>query len=349
MVQLNHDLFKDISSEEKLYVFDLFHDLNEGIVLALLNHMIKKFTPIELTALIEKLDYLKASLDLPQIKLDGSKGYLKGTGVQTMNFFSIFSFINIKFLNNDPIYEQYIILRKIVNFLINPVVNISDLDQFDKDVSDYLKLHISNGLSVTPKTHHLIHYSEIIREFGPLIYYSTLRFERLHQIGKLRVINSRNKKNLSYSIIKAYVYNINEKTSPPTAEVLINKDLIKDEFFDFFQFIDQSKDLKLIKSITFKNFKIKTGNYYLYKNGDCTPLNYPLFFYVESVIKQETTKILGYLVEVDHFDRNKYAYFLKESLAAKELDKLPYYKKLNFVKSLKISFNFFIVFYFRKL
>lgn len=123
--------FLKIFYQKTNFVFDLFHDLNEEVVL---NHMTKKFTPIELSASIEKLNYLKPSIDLRQIKLDGSKaslgpkGYLKRNWCSNNEFFSIFSFINTKFLSSDSIYQQYIILRKIVNFLMNPVVNTSNLD-----------------------------------------------------------------------------------------------------------------------------------------------------------------------------------------------------------------------------
>ena len=108
-----------------------------------------------------------------------------------MNFFICYPFFNTKLTASSMLYQQYLLLRKIVNFLMSPAISTSELPEFERGADTYIKLNDETGQSLTPKIHHLKHYGMLIREFGPLINYSTLRFERAHQIGKNAIANPR--------------------------------------------------------------------------------------------------------------------------------------------------------------
>lgn len=251
-----------------------------------------------------------------------------------MNFFIIFPFINIKLQGSSQIYQQYLCLRKIVNFVMDVKVRVDELKQFDEDVEEYLRLTRLNNIPFTLKTHHLTHYSMLMKEYGPLIYYSTLRFERYHQVGKNAIESSRNRRNLAKSIATAYSYKI-DKTCSPSVEILIKKNNISEKIdTEFLPFIDQNSDILLLESTVLDKIKVKTKNYYVYKKNNEFEYNYPIFFYVDLIIKQSNiTKVLGFLVDVECFDRNKYSFKLKDSDIVKVLDlgKLPHYKKLNYI------------------
>lgn len=195
-----------------------------------------------------------------------------------MNFFIIFSFINIKLLGSSQIYQQYLCLRKIVNFIMDVKIRVNELEQFDEDVKEYLRLNDLNRIPFTLKTHHFIHYSMLMREYGPLIYYSTLRFERYHQVGKNAIESSRNRRNLAKSIANAYSFKT-VKNDSICSEFLIKKNNISSQIeAQFLSFIDQNVDIILLDFTVIDKVKVKAKNYYLYKKNNQFEYNYPIFF-----------------------------------------------------------------------
>lgn len=215
-------------------------------------------------------------------------------------------------------------------------VDVNLLDEFDNDVKEYIRLNQQSGQSLTPKIHHLTHYSQLMKIFGPLKNYSCLRFERVNQRAKRSVMSSRNKKNLPFQIAKAYL-------KSPTfffenrgnVEVTIEKENINDEISSIYsQFIDKSKELILVERFEMNRRTIKTDKVYLMKEADDSSFNYPIFFYVEHIVKSDNNyKILGNFIQSISFDKKKYSYSIRFSENDAELTdfNFKHYKHLDLV------------------
>jgi hypothetical protein len=57
---------------------------------------------------------------------------------------------------------------------------------------------------IFPKLHHLTHYPEMIKQYGPLILFSSLPFERKHQFFKQWARIMRNSINPAYSLAERH-------------------------------------------------------------------------------------------------------------------------------------------------
>lgn len=252
-----------------------------------------------------------------------------------MNFFLYFPFYNTKLATSNQFYEQYLKLRAIVNFLMSHTVNLNQLEEFEGVVERYIELSRSNGLSFTLKLHHLQHYRKLITDFGPLANFSTLKFERYHQVGKKAAARSNSKINLPFQIARAYCKSSVNTSDEPEAGLLICKDNIRFEMADeFLSFIDLSADLLLLDFTTFGKAKIESGSFYLVSETDQTEQKLPVFFYVDCIVKQDgQTQILGYFVSADSFVRDMYSYLVQFSSGPSKLDlSLKFFKKLELLE-----------------
>ena len=133
---------------------------------------------------------------------------------------------------------------------------------------------------MTPKIHHLEHYSLLIREFGPLINYSTLRFERAHQIGKNSIAISRCSQNIPFQIAIAYSKSMANKLEKRVHdEMTITPEFIEHLFpAEFVRFVNQDEQQTLLGSTLDEDSKIQAGHLYLAESTYHSQFRYPVFF-----------------------------------------------------------------------
>ena len=83
-------------------------------------------------------------------------------------------------------------LRKIVNVCLSTKIYEIDIDEFEADCRKFNhQFSRIFRFGNTPfKVHHLLHYA--IWSFGPLFFYSTIRYERVHQLMKRLIRESQN-------------------------------------------------------------------------------------------------------------------------------------------------------------
>ena len=100
-------------------------------------------------------------------------------------------------------FSLYTGLRKILNQISSPLVNLEKLDDFQEEIKQFLILFKQTfpGILMTYKMHYLLHYPEAMRRFGPLWRMCTLRFERKHQLSKRQLRTSHNRKAVSKSVM----------------------------------------------------------------------------------------------------------------------------------------------------
>lgn len=217
-------------------------------------------------------------------------------------------------------------------------VDLRELPVLSDDTKELYRLLKLNNLNYTLKYDHIVHYPQLIREFGPLYNYNTLRFERAHQVEKGSLRASRNTKNIAFSVGKSYC-KITDKIISSKNEETVLKDNNSVEIDSIYhQFIDLNSDLDLIEETYVEKTKLQIGSYYIYEWKDQNRNNLPTFFYIVIIIKQnDSIKILGHIVLVDKFNSKFYSYKISNQDSRWNQvivlnRKIPYYRKLNYIQ-----------------
>ena len=105
-------------------------------------------------------------------------------------------------------FQLYATYKTICLISFSTIITTEQISELSANISNLfrLALEIDHEFKITPKLHHLTHYPDLIRMFGPLIQFSTLSFERKHQYFKkwAKLIN--NTINPSYSLANRHQY-----------------------------------------------------------------------------------------------------------------------------------------------
>lgn len=102
--------------------------------------------------------------------------------------------IGDKISENDFYWHLYLLLIKIIHIVIAFENNVQELNLLQKLITDHHKLYVELfDKRLESKFHNLLHYVKKIKDFGPLRYLSSIRFETFHKLSKTnaRLVNSR--------------------------------------------------------------------------------------------------------------------------------------------------------------
>lgn len=171
---------------------DIMHDLNEGCIPFLLKHLFqycissKVFTEDWLKKRVQFFDY-GSSRNLPS-QLQINKDNLNQNASQLLCLLRNIGFI-FYHLRDDPVIKMVWkcveSLQKIVQICYSHEICERDIQMLDEQITVHLESILDIlCLSLLPKHHLLLHYGSIIREMGPLIFMSMLRFEAKHKVLK---------------------------------------------------------------------------------------------------------------------------------------------------------------------
>lgn len=199
----------------------LAHDLFEGIVrydiFKFINHMCKKLkwlTYCEMNSALSNFRYKSYdSLDKPPV-INFKSEKVSGHAVQNWTLIRNLPLIMKDYLKDpsDPVWQLVLLLKNIVAHICAPSITSDQICYLEGLVEEYIEHLSSLGVSnLRPKHHFLLHYGELIRQFGPLSKMSTLRMESKHQFFKRSVNESRNRKNhvksaaIKHQLLQAYL------------------------------------------------------------------------------------------------------------------------------------------------
>lgn len=171
-------LFKDISYEGNLFAPDVFHDLNQGVISIIVNALLKKCSKqqrIQIENICKEnfKSYFKNGL------VSGiEKACISGTGIQKYDFFIIFSIICNYISKTSNLWKLYLQLRFIINTCLSDYIMRIDLDEFEYECNKFTRWfsQLFKNQNTPFKVHHIDHYSDAIKNFGPLYLLSTLRY-----------------------------------------------------------------------------------------------------------------------------------------------------------------------------
>lgn len=90
------------------------------------------------------------------------------------------------------------LLKDIVEILASPCFTEQTLSYLDSKISEHRNLLREEfpDVRLRPKHHYIEHYSHLIRSFGPVIDFWTIRFEAKHSVFKKTVRDAHNCKNI---------------------------------------------------------------------------------------------------------------------------------------------------------
>ena len=249
------------------YSLDIMHDIYEGVVpyelcliLKIFMYEKKFFTLNFLNERILLFNYGKLEIkNRPgSIMMDSQKNGSLKIKQKAAKMSCLLRFIPFligdKIPEDDPHWNLFCLLSRIVDFVISKNLSLSNTFQLDTLVEEHhLVFKILFPLENLKKKHHnLIHYGNSIRQLGNLVEYNTIRFEGKHPFTKDAANTVHNTINICKSItkkVKFYTFynlmfdlNLNLEY-----EILAQKDA----YFDLFDpdLKEQiEKTLKLFKS-----------------------------------------------------------------------------------------------------
>jgi len=237
------------------YIFDIMHDILEGIgpfelklvlkqyiceeglfTVAYFNHKVKTFY----YGMIESKNKPSANFSLANLRNLGDHK-IKQRAMQTWVLLRAFPFlVEGKVLTGDKYMNLILLLLGIMEVVYAPTLSPSILPYLD----DMIKEHHNAFLSLFPtvnminKHHHLSHYPQCILEFGPLRDYWCMRFEGKHNTLKRHAQVMCNFKNPPKTLIRicqfiqSNAYGSNRFKSVTGKTVLINDTLSREDMID---------------------------------------------------------------------------------------------------------------------
>lgn len=195
---------------ENAYVH-IMHDILEGIahydMISIINHFINigDFNLSDLNHSVQMFHYGPNVQNKPPY-IDNNfatKNKLKMTASEMLIFCRLFDVIighRIKSYS-DPFWKLYLLLKEIIEVLQDRSVSEDSASAFKVLVLEHHEQYMKcMNEHLKPKHHHLVHYSRVMMQSGPLILLSTMRFEGFHKTLKkiATVITSR--KDIVFSI-----------------------------------------------------------------------------------------------------------------------------------------------------
>lgn len=191
------------------------HDLYEGIVPKDLNLFIQYFVEqgsFSFEYINNNMRYINSSLKLntsfPEINKKTKR--IPGHAHQNYTFLIIFPLVilncEMSFDYENPVWELLLDLIEICKISSSYAISFNQVYRLEYLIDRYLnsRLLIFPDEKLIPKHHYLQHYPNLIRQFGPLSKFSTLRFESKHQYFKQIIRNAKNFKNVTKLLVERH-------------------------------------------------------------------------------------------------------------------------------------------------
>ena len=231
---------------------DIAHDVFEGFCNDLLKLVIehclheKNFDIDFLNQRISNFNYSGRELrNKPSLlSVRNSQITVKQTAAECHNLVRLLPlYVGHKVPVGDSYWRAYTDFLNCLDYILAPSLNIGHINHMRDIIVDFLTSYknLSDAVHIKPKGHYLVHYSSQYKRFGPLIDYSTLRFEGKHSNLKSIFGTCKNFRNPCLTIATRHqylqkLYHLNEeylieektdfkKKSADTLISILDKDL----------------------------------------------------------------------------------------------------------------------------
>lgn len=187
---------------------DILHDLFEGVVPVELAHCLKGlitkkyFTLEDLNRAMQSFPFQHSDkLDRPHSipQNFASRGTIGGNGHENHTLLRLLPvLIGAKVPEGDKFWEVLMELKDIVELALSHTHTDETIQYMACKILDHRQLlqEVFPSLRLRPKHHFIEHYPHLIKCFGPLVHFWTMRFEGKHKVFKKIVNDTRNYKNV---------------------------------------------------------------------------------------------------------------------------------------------------------
>lgn len=188
----------------------IMHDLNEGVIPKVLKNIFEYFfaegliAETELNSRVKNFDYgEKYQRNIPS-SLSLKKKNLGQNATQSRCLFFHLPFLFANYRDDVRVKHVWVLvesLLRIMQVVYSAKINEEQLISLEEDVRIFLsKFTEKFNSTVTIKMHLLLHYPNIIRQMGPVVHMSSMRFESKHKSLKALISTSSNHQNIPFSI-----------------------------------------------------------------------------------------------------------------------------------------------------
>lgn len=224
--------------------------------------------------------------------LNNKQNKLPGHAIQNYEFCVMFpltiyfmskSSTNIDFEN--PVWKLFICLLEIVQICSSQQITFDQINYL-QHISIFYVTELKNlfiEYNLRPKHHFFLHYPDLIKEFGPLVKHSTMRFESKHQFFKVIARTVNNFTNILHTLTMRHQHfqsSLFNKRFDQTSVIAFKKKIISREFQKVLDF-----------EYRFQSFKVKYRNVEYNKNQ------------FVAVQRDEESKVI--LLQIKHIFINK--------------------------------------------
>lgn len=189
---------------------DIMHDLNEGVIPKLLKNIFEYFfaesliAESELNSRVSNFNYgEKYQRNIPS-SLSLKKKNLGQNATQSRCLFFHLPFLFADFRDDVRVKHVWVLvecLLRIMQVVYSAKINEEQLISLEEDVSIFLSnFREKFNSTLTIKMHLLLHYPNIIRQMGPIVHMSSMKFESKHKSLKALISTSSNHQNIPFSI-----------------------------------------------------------------------------------------------------------------------------------------------------
>ncbi|XP_040356974.1 uncharacterized protein LOC120840351 isoform X1 [Ixodes scapularis] len=187
------------------------HDILEGIVRYDLALYVRYFVKTKgwltyeyLNNRIATFKYNANDLKNKPAKLNSKVGKITGHAVQNWTFLRLLPlFVSTKVLDaKDSVWQLTLELMELVDLVMAPKITEAQVCYLKVLTGSYLYHRQVKfpEVKLRPKHHYMMHYGDLIQEFGPLCHVWTLRFESKHRYFKDCIRSMSNFKNVTKSL-----------------------------------------------------------------------------------------------------------------------------------------------------
>lgn len=197
---------------------DIMHDVLEGVGKYVMQSLLytfifikQYFTLEDLNRAFQNFDYgsFDKSNKPPPILFNRIKNKmsLKMSAAEMLNFIQIFSIVMGHHIpEHDKHWKLFKYLRQILDIILSPRVIRSDSKRLDNLVKKLNNLYVEHYGALQPKFHNLLHYGRILLQNGPLVRFSSMRYESRHRSIKASAQASSCKINLLKTVATKQIF-----------------------------------------------------------------------------------------------------------------------------------------------
>lgn len=197
-VDLMHDVFEGIASYTLGKILgSLLKENNSSLSLEIINNLIDNFpyNEVELHNKPRPLFFTEGKGGKKKIKIKQSAAEL----LCLTRYLGLM--IGHKVSSNNKNWKLYLVLRKIIGILTSPKLTRGQITHdLPRLIHKHNAMYLELFEKLKPKMHLWVHYPRIMLQNGPVVFYSTMKYERKNKELKEFAVSSSNNINLPLTI-----------------------------------------------------------------------------------------------------------------------------------------------------